>query len=1383
MNFNPASDSEWDEQPDDLEDLAEKQAGPDKPPQDESAEAEDGQPTTPTSIGRYQIVRQLGRGGFGFVYLANDPELHRRVAIKVPRWDRPLTRDAIDRFLNEGKLLAQIDYLSIVSVHDLGIDNNIPFVVMQYIEGQTLEKILRARMLPLGRSLKILMQIANALREAHKETIVHRDFKPSNVIIDAKGRIHLVDFGMALHDDLTLADFQARRPVGTPQFMSPEQIRGENHRIDGRTDIWAFGVTMYLMLTGKKPFRGEDRKTLSRGICFRNPRPLRQLNEHVSPELERICLRCMSKLMDERYQSMPDLIDELKAATTSSSGGAAPSESGLTPAGSSTQWSGWPSVASGGGGLSGDWVRDSFQASGESNASASSGEQLHYVPKGLRCFDENDHEFFMRLLPGATDRLGVPESIRFWVGRVGTEQQVQEIPIGIIYGPSGCGKTSFVRAGLIPRIHGDVTPVYIDCTSPDLPQLIIRELANAVDEETIHENLSTCMRKMRQQVLDSGPARKIVLVLDQFEQWLEACQNYAEDELTEALRQCDAGRLQCLLLVRDDYWMSITRFMRCLEQRIEEGRNAMSLPLFDRRHARNVLRSYGRAVGALPPASTALNRQQKRFVKDAVDSISQNGNVLCVHLTILADMLADKEWGNTSFDRALGAESIGSAFLERHLNDSVKVIKSGWLPLCEGIFSELLPPTTQTSLKAHDRERSELVNACGGLRHGDQFDDCIHYLVQNLKLITRVEAASTPENEGSNTTESRFRLTHDFFVIPMRQWLMRRRSATLAGRAKARCEQLCHQYQLNKNKRYLPNPIEYTLFKAFVPTRDSTREKKEFLRDSDRYYAIRLALLTVLIIGASFVGSYFWGQQIARQQMASLYISDVADTASIYDRMLQKPARYIPILERDCESDDVVKGIRSNVGLLILGHNPEKHLNLLLPFVDDAGLEDWQIFSRALESNDRQQVTKMLREFARRETLDLETRSRIAVLELQLGDDQLTHDMFGDPSNPDPRSEFVDTFEQWHCSVEKFCEHLSRTESPDVLYGSFLALAFLAPDEPETRAPQLVRNTLHEGYQKTSDSGVMETIEFCARRWNVDDLPIKEKEFDGHWLQTKTSARLIRVEGVTFERPPHGEESRTGVTGSVRVKLKSFCVSPKEVTVAMYRDYVETLDGDDPIRLHFEAFNWWDNPTQQNTAIRNLEVHHIYKYLNWLSREHGKEEVYVETATSTPQKPIYKTDNENDGYRLPTSDESIWIGRALARRHVPFSWASSSYLESLDDREKKEQIKRFQTNHHSGEEATWSTDDGSILHVFFQNDVDRTAPNRLGFYETSGNIRELCHDNIFRKGRLTLAKGCSNYDFELAFTGNFLVDLPARTSTNAFMGFRIASDSSRTKTE
>ena len=779
--------------------------------------------TEVTTIGRYVIIERLGKGGFGFVYLATDPQLQRNVAIKVPRWDRNLSEDAIGQFLTEGKMLAQVNHPSIVGVHDVGLtDDGIPFVVMEFVEGKDLSRIIKNETLGLEDQVAILLKIAIAIQQAHKKGIVHRDFKPANVIVDDDGGIHLVDFGLALHDELSGEDWDSNAIAGTPGYMAPEQIRGETHLLDGQTDIWAFGVTMYRMFTGVLPFKNKGQRELTRAICYKSPKPPRQLNEKTPRQLERICLRCMEKLMFDRYQSMADVIEELEAYQQDASRvvetGFRGSESMAALQRISNDAESNRDSASGSHRLSGcghaSGATGSTHAESETATHRSLTTSLAIVPKGLRSFDQNDKDFFLQLLPGPTDRRGIPESIRFWTHRLGSVDQIDDVSIGVIYGPSGSGKSSFVRAGLIPQLPESVIDIYIDCTQKNLEQHISKQLSRVFQEIPEGESLVRTLRQVRcGEYLRQGD--KLLLVLDQFEQWLSSTSNHEQLELTEALRQCDSGRVQSLLLIRDEFWLSTSQYLKCLGQRIVERHNAMPLPLFDKRHARRVLEAIGRAYSVLPPEGQSLGKQQKGYIKEAVESLSTKDRVICVHLTVFAETTKNSKWEVSQLRNKGGWAGIGRdyvagifsnpetpSFIKQHSQEA-------W-----AILQQLLPATATelkgTSVLADDLFRDSHVSMSKPC-----FDELMRFLEFDCNLISRIDNPD-PELGETDQPAARYGLTHDFLVSPIRDWGNAKQNETLSGRATSQLTQLANQWKITRDRRFLPSLWDFGKFSMFA---------------------------------------------------------------------------------------------------------------------------------------------------------------------------------------------------------------------------------------------------------------------------------------------------------------------------------------------------------------------------------------------------------------------------------------------------------------------------------------------------------------------------------------------------------------------------------------
>jgi serine/threonine protein kinase len=260
--------------------------------------------------GKYRIVEPIGKGGMGVVYKAEDTKLKRSVAVKFLPSELSDDSEAGERFLREAQAVAALSHPHICTIHEINEEEKQPFIVMEYVEGQSLKQKIEQGPLDQAEALDIAIQVAEGLEEAHKKGIIHRDIKPGNIMLTTKGQAKVMDFGLAKVLGKSLITKEART-MGTVAYMSPEQARGE--KVDYRSDIWSFGVVMYEMLTGQLPFKGEHEQAIVYSILKEKPEPITDLKADIPVSVVEVVGKALEKNPDKRYKQAEELLDDLKS--------------------------------------------------------------------------------------------------------------------------------------------------------------------------------------------------------------------------------------------------------------------------------------------------------------------------------------------------------------------------------------------------------------------------------------------------------------------------------------------------------------------------------------------------------------------------------------------------------------------------------------------------------------------------------------------------------------------------------------------------------------------------------------------------------------------------------------------------------------------------------------------------------------------------------------------------------------------------------------------------------------------------------------------------------------------------------------------------------------
>ena len=263
-------------------------------------------------FGDYELLEQIGRGGQGVVFRARQKSLNRTVALKIIGLGQWATKAHLKRFRLEAEAAARLEHPGIVPIHEVGERDGSCYFSMKFVEGGQLDAIPRREPMPIRQAVELIAKVARTVHYAHEHGILHRDIKPGNILLDAKGEPHLTDFGLARLVESESSVTQTLDVLGTPSYMAPEQAVGNNAQVTGATDVYGLGAVLYQLLTGQPPFAGGTTYETIRLLLDTEPRQPRLLNPKIDRDLSTICLKCLEKDPKRRYSSALALAEDLE---------------------------------------------------------------------------------------------------------------------------------------------------------------------------------------------------------------------------------------------------------------------------------------------------------------------------------------------------------------------------------------------------------------------------------------------------------------------------------------------------------------------------------------------------------------------------------------------------------------------------------------------------------------------------------------------------------------------------------------------------------------------------------------------------------------------------------------------------------------------------------------------------------------------------------------------------------------------------------------------------------------------------------------------------------------------------------------------------------------
>ncbi len=590
------------------------------------------------------------------------------------------------------------------------------------------------------------------------------------------------------------------------------------------------------------------------------------------------------------------------------------------------------------------------------------------IPKGLRAFDEHDRDFFLKLVPGPCDLDGIPEILLRLKRSIEAHAKKDTFRVAMLYGASGSGKSSLVRAGLIPLLDQSVHVAYIESTATLTESRLLRALSPLLGDDKGSRGLVSTMSAIRRGALGGG--RKVLIVLDQFEQWLHAHKLMTNSELVNAIRQCDGMHVQCLVSIRDDFWMPATRFFHELEIPLVQDVNSTAVDRFELRHARYVLAEFGRAYGCLPKDPSETSEDQSQFLDAVIDSLQEEGKVISVHLAVLAQVMKGRPWSTKTLSEFGGTEGVDINFLDATFAGSTAAPHHRSLETpARAVLAKLLPESG-ADIKGQMQDVDQLGDVSGLSKR--QFEQLLKVLDGELRLITPTVAIN---EDGEAPSRRCYQLTHDFLVPPLREWLTRSERNSIRGRAKLRLRELSQYWRAKHESRFLPNIFEYLRIVAFTNAASRNSDESKLVSAATRYHGVRWAVVAVvglmMLLSAATIRRQI--RERSREQEAGLMVkqllaANIENVPRVIDAMQPISDITRPLLTAVVDRDEATEAEKLHARLALVDTDPDQ-VPPLIQAVTTARVKEIELICQRLRPY-RDEARKSLWSIIESDTVD-----------------------------------------------------------------------------------------------------------------------------------------------------------------------------------------------------------------------------------------------------------------------------------------------------------------------------------------------------------------------------------------------------------------------------